>query len=577
MLLMLCGLKGEKMRIAGKIQLLVGTVLVLCLVSFAGTALWGLHSLESLSLEAMDSQLMEERRRQLEDLTAAGAHIVSTANFYADAVNALSVMRFGAEGQDGFWAMDTSGMVYVSTAFPELAGTVQKAGFRDARDRLVVDAILEAANTSEKGFLSFSFEKEGKAAEKLLAYRYVPEWEWIICTDLWMDDVETRLHAQRMEHAAAVRQMGKRMGVTAVLLALGLFVFVRWMTARIFGPLRETAYRFREIAEGGGDLTRSVRVWNRDEVGRMAKAFNAFLGMLRRVVGEIAQIAEGIRREAETFSLVGRKLTGTSLAVETGTREVKDQMLHLDMEMTAVMDAMLTVEADTRKVQQVSESLRQAVGLVVERSTEALETTQATLSRSETARQGMQRLNTAAGSIRDVVNLITRIADQTHLLALNATIESARAGAAGKGFAVVAAEIKGLSRQTASATEEIRERLEEIHGAVGEAGEEICGIVDVAGHLEKRMRSMAEDMQARQHETAGLAMAVAGIGKGVDKVRASISRTRESTAKISDDVEKVRHTTASLQETSTAVAASVSLLEGLSLDLGKRVGRFVVS
>ncbi|TWI73995.1 methyl-accepting chemotaxis sensory transducer with Cache sensor [Desulfobotulus alkaliphilus] len=564
------------MRIAGKIQLLVGSVLVLCLAIAAGLTFRGLHSLEAISLDAMASQLMDERQRQLKDLTAAAAHIVSTANFYTDAVNALSPMRFGAQGQDGFWVMDTTGMMYVSASLPELTGKMQKGHFQDSHGRYMVDEILEAAASSETGFLSFSFEKDGETAEKLLAYRLVPEWDWIVCADLWMDDIKGHLDARRMEHADAVFQTGKSMAGTGLVLGITLFLFVRWMTSRIFGPLRETAYRFREIAEGGGDLTASVRVWTHDEVGRMAKAFNAFLGMLRKQVGAIGLIAQGIQKEAVAFSHVGRELAETSQAVEKGTCGLAKQMGHLDDEMASVTQAILSVESDTHKVRGIADKLKEAVGLVAAQSEKVLNTTKTTLSRSETASQRMQKLGGAAASIHRVVDLITDIADKTQLLALNATIESARAGAAGRGFAVVASEIKELSRKTSEATGEIRGRLNEILRTAGEAGEEIGGIVAVAEELETMMQAMAADMQNRQHQAVDLSTAMAGIGQGVDRVKESIGRTLENTGKMAEEVEKVSHTAAHLQKNSNAVGNSVSILETLSLDLGHRMGRFVV-
>ncbi len=90
----------------------------------------------------------------------------------------------------------------------------------------------------------------------------------------------------------------------------------------------------------------------------------------------------------------------------------------------------------------------------------------------EPDRRASGRLSDRAAQIAAIAATITKISGQTNLLALNATIEAARAGEAGRGFAVVAAELKALSLQTASASQDIPALLADLGTditAIGEA------------------------------------------------------------------------------------------------------------
>lgn len=129
---------------------------------------------------------------------------------------------------------------------------------------------------------------------------------------------------------------------------------------------------------------------------------------------------------------------------------------------------------------------------------EAAQLTQASVQEAQRAQKAALDTGENAGRIGAVVDLISKIAQETNMLALNATIEAARAGEHGRSFAVVATEVKNLSRETAEATEKIRLQIEEMQASVqtvatliGGVGDSIHKVDDVTASIAKSIGEQA--------------------------------------------------------------------------------------
>jgi len=171
------------------------------------------------------------------------------------------------------------------------------------------------------------------------------------------------------------------------------------------------------------------------------------------------------------------------------------------------------------------------------------------------------KLGESSADIGSVIKVISSIAQQTNLLALNATIEAARAGEAGKGFSVVANEVKELAKQTATATQDITARVQNIQEDSKLAVNAIAQIRQAIEKINGYAGNIAASVEEQSATTLEVTRIVNESAEGVTQINENISQVSEAASNTGRDALKAQDAAQTLGDIANELNALVAKIE----------------
>jgi methyl-accepting chemotaxis protein len=235
---------------------------------------------------------------------------------------------------------------------------------------------------------------------------------------------------------------------------------------------------------------------------------------------EMTASIEEVANSAETLTSIVEKTSGLLDELTVSIREVATHSGGLSEQVDQSSSALIEINTSVGEVAEsaresshmasfVTEKLQLKGETAVKRTSEAIQEVREIVT---DAANVIRDLGDRSSNIGSILQVIDEVSDQTRLLSLNAAILAAQSGAQGKAFSVVAEEIRALSDQTSSSTQEITQLLssipvevEKVTRAISKGTEKVDEGVTLIGEVQEAIAEVADAAQ-RSAEASDLIM-----------------------------------------------------------------------
>ncbi len=363
------------------------------------------------------------------------------------------------------------------------------------------------------------------------------------------------------EEANRVSKSAGGIILTVSILAVILMISTGlWIERRIILPINKLILFADTISQG--DLTAEIQKEYNDEVGDLVFKLSDMAHSLNALIGQVQRSGIQVTSSATELS---------------ATSKQQEAVMRTQLESTNY------VVKSVGEISGVSEELvgtMQRVAAMSEQTAEFASSGQTDLSQMEEAMRHMENasksisakleaINEKAANITSVVTTITKVADQTNLLSLNAAIEAEKAGEYGRGFTVVAREIRRLADQTAVATLDIEQMVQEMQSAVSAGVMEMDAFITEVQRSAENVGKISVQLSKIIEQVQALSPSFEGVNESMQMQAGNAQQINTSMMNLSEEMQQ---TVESLRESFMAIEQLNDAARGLQ----EEVSRFKV-
>ena len=470
------------------------------------TLIIGLAILSAISLYHEYQSLYQQQQEKVQKIVEVGYSVldyfykqaesgkISEEEAKQQAIAAVQEIRY--DGNNYMWINDMQPNMVVHPFKPALNGK-PIGHVKDPDGTALFMEMIKQVQKSGAGFVPYKWPKPGfdDPVDKVSYVKGFKPWGWIIGSGLYIDNIE-EIFAEKRNVLLLVALL--------VIITTGAFTYV--VGKSVLVPMLKAGSLMRNIAHGDGDLTKELDSDGKDEISKLAKHFNNFVGQMRESLIEVSKTSDGVANTADGLSLASQSGSELIQAQSDNTAQVATAMEEMTANIREVSNNAEQAESATLEAQKNSSSGKE----VIETAIHQIEGLSTDIDKVSEVITHLEQESLNIGSVLDVIR---GIAEQTNLLALNAAIEAARAGEQGRGFAVVADEVRTLASRTAQSTDEIQHMIEKLQAGAKDA----VSAVQVSQSTSSKTVEVAAEAQTMLEEVDNLMNIVLDMNSQIAK------------------------------------------------------------
>ncbi len=454
-----------------------------------------------------------------------------------------------------------------------------------------IKAALKVMDTASRSILAFENPVGNTQAQDIMEQLDTGRTDASATAIEWSKQVDAE---NSKTSAATMAQTARTIWLVLILLAVAItigIVLSYFITKSIKQPLDHLLETTGAIA--AGDLSHTVSLDTKDELGQLGSSFNKMVTNIREILntfgkqmvvdsGSVTLASQQVAAAMSQISLAIQEVANGAGQQSESAEETLQAMKALQVAIEQIAEGARVQGESAQQAADIMHKMAEAANIMARGSQEVAETSNQALQAahgggesvqqtvqgmarirltSEEASNRVRELGEQSQRIGEIVQVISDLADQTNLLALNAAIEAARAGEHGKGFAVVAEEVRKLAERSGRATKDIADLISTIQKGVDSAIEAMAAGMKEVENGDALANSAGESLSQ-------ILAAMERTNSKIDEIRASAhtvaKSSEEAVASVNSVVEIIRQNTDATTKMADASDRVLASIQGVA-------------